>query len=178
MRFRSVMGCAVLMLSIFSSIVFAADQAFIDYCAGAYQKGSGCPPAACQLQCADGSKTPECAMACVPRECKTISVDSCPKDFCSIVVDCSEQKNCLPKIPEDQVPECGPLAYSAQDVNCCKGLVKRCGFDYLDGKCNMQGKGTVYRFPICIPCGDGVCTNFENHCNCPEDCKKDIIPLE
>jgi hypothetical protein len=42
----------------------------------------------------------------------------------------------------------------------------------------MQGKNTAYHLPICIPCGDGVCTNFENHCNCPEDCKKEIIELD
>ncbi len=155
-----------------------ADQTFSEFCSQIYAESSKCPQAACQLQCASGVSVPDCPQICIPKECKSISPQNCPPKFCSIVEDCSKKKICLPKIPADQVPECGALAYSAQDVECCKGLVKRCGFDYLDGKCNMEGKNTSYRFPICIPCGDGICANFENHCNCPEDCKKDIIPLD
>lgn len=155
----------------------SATYVFTNYCASTYEKDHQCPKEACQLQCVDGSQTPECALKCIPRECQTFSVASCPKRFCLVAVDCSQEKSCQSKTPFEQIPECGGLGYSAQDAGCCKGLVKRCGFDYMDGKCNMGGENTPYRFPICIPCGDGVCTNFENHCNCPEDCKKDIIPL-
>lgn len=176
MRLLKLSVLVVVALNVFIGVGLC-DNLFVDYCTNTYQSKNNCPDATCLLQCADGSQIPNCPLACVPRDCKTISVESCPKDFCSVVVDCSEQKNCLPKISEYQVPTCGALAYSAQDVNCCKGLVKRCGFDYLDGSCNMKGNGTSYSFPICIPCGDGVCTNFENHCNCPEDCPKEIIPL-
>lgn len=177
MRSQRILSLLVAVLISFAGEGFANAQTFADYCTGAYAKGAGCPPASCQLQCADGSKAPECPLACVPRDCQTISADSCPRQFCSIIENCSKQKICMAKIPEGLVPDCGALAYNGQDVECCKGMVKRCGFDYLDGKCNMEGKNSQYALPICIPCGDGVCTNFENHCNCPEDCKKDIIPL-
>ncbi len=156
---------------------FSADQVFIDHCRSAYQQNKICPSDTCLLQCADGTQTPECNLSCTPRECVTFSQESCPKQFCALVVDCSVQNNCVAKTPPEQIPECTTLGNHPQEAECCKGLIKRCGFDYLDGKCNMQGKNTPYKFPVCIPCGDGVCTNFENHCNCPEDCKKEIINL-
>ena len=153
-------------------------EAFFEYCGKNYLKNSMCPEGACQLQCPDGTLKPDCPLACVPRPCEKISAKNCPKQFCQVMTDCSKKESCQTKTPVDQIPACGEVAYSGQDVECCSGLVKRCGFDYLDGSCNMEGKNTPYHLPICIPCGNGVCTNFENHCNCPEDCKKDIIPLK
>ncbi len=155
-----------------------ADQTFSEYCTKAYLENAQCPSAICQLQCEDATMQKECPKVCLPKDCKDISAENCPKEFCRTQTDCSQKTTCHPLNNIEQIPECGLLAYSGQDVECCKGLVKRCGFDYLDGKCNMEGKNTAYHLPICIPCGDGVCTNFENHCNCPEDCKKVIIPLE
>lgn len=66
--------------------------------------------------------------------------------------------------------DCGDVAYAGQDVACCEGLVRRCGIEFLDGTCDMEGQDSVYNLPICIPCGDGLCGQFENRCNCPEDC--------
>lgn len=165
-------------LIISPSQLFSATQPFINYCLNSYETDKVCPEQDCQLKCLDGSQTPDCVLGCQPKECRTFSVQSCPKRFCTIMTDCATEESCQPKTPFEQIPDCGTLGYNAQEVECCLGLIKRCGFDYLDGKCNMVGKGTAYQFPICIPCGDGVCTNFENHCNCPEDCKKDIIPLD
>ena len=42
---------------------------------------------------------------------------------------------------------------------------------FFDGSCDLVGKSSVYAVPICIPCGNGICNQFETHCNCPEDCK-------
>ena len=71
--------------------------------------------------------------------------------------------------------KCGDLAYAGQDVDCCPGLVRRCGVEFFDGSCDMEGKNSIYSLPICVPCGDGVCGNFENRCNCPEDCKNPTL---
>ncbi len=161
-----------------SASALNAQQTFVDLCNKSYLENSVCPPATCQLQCAVGEAAADCPKVCVPKECQAISAENCPKDFCHTVTDCSQKVTCQVNSSPDQIPECGALGYDKQEVECCPGLVKRCGFDYLDGKCNMQGKNTSYNVPICIPCGNGVCTNFENHCNCPEDCKKKIFPLD
>ncbi len=171
--FLAVFICGMIIVS-----RVGAQQSFAQYCSQAYSEKAVCPAAACQLVCADKVQIKDCPKVCLPKDCKEISAENCPKEFCRTQTDCSKITTCQPRNNDDQIPECGALAYSGQDVECCKGLVKRCGFDYLDGKCNMEGKNTAYHLPICIPCGDGVCTNFENHCNCPEDCKKEIIPLE
>ncbi len=169
-------GVVVALMS-FADALYA-QQSFSDHCSKAYSENLQCPTTICQLKCANDSQEKECPKVCVPKDCVAISAENCPNKFCRTQTDCSQTTSCQPQNDLDHIPECGALAYSGQDVECCKGLVKRCGFDYLDGKCNMQGKNTAYHLPICIPCGDGVCTNFENHCNCPEDCKKEIIPLD
>lgn len=49
---------------------------------------------------------------------------------------------------------------------CCEGLVDREAIEVC-GK-GIAG-GYIY---VCVACGDGECqNNFENKCNCPEDCK-------
>ncbi len=159
------------------AVVTHAEETFFDLCTKKYLKDSVCPADLCHLACMDGSQTQGCPTACIPLPCDKINKTNCPTQFCTVMMDFSKQKVCQPKMQESSIPECGGLAFNGQNVECCKGLVKRCGFDYLDGTCNMEGKNTAYNLPICIPCGDGVCSNFENHCNCPEDCHKDIIPL-
>lgn len=156
---------------------FCASQPFVEYCSKSYSGKKVCPQDICQLQCADGTQTPQCDLTCVPKECDTFSAGQCPEMFCVAAEDCGKRIQCLQKPAYDQIPPCAGLGEHPQFAKCCAGFTARCGFDYLDGKCNMEGKNTAYNFPICIPCGDGNCTNFENHCNCPEDCKKDIIPL-
>jgi len=158
--------------------LLSAQETFSEFCGREYMTKKDCPTAVCGLQCEDGSMTEGCSLACVPRRCEKLSEASCPLQFCQLVTDCAKQKLCLPKTEENTIPGCGDLAYNGQDVECCKGLVKKCGFDYFDGTCNMTGKNSPYNLPICIPCGDGKCTNFENHCNCPEDCTRDYLPEE
>ncbi|MCB9771136.1 MAG: hypothetical protein H6754_01090 [Candidatus Omnitrophica bacterium] len=165
-------------------------ETFVEFCASSYEKTAKCPNVICDLRCFGesgdmicpptpevGAKNGEFFVSCQPKACNSLKLQDCPKEFCSVMTDCSNKETCQPKTPDVSIPTCGALAYSGQDVECCQGLVKRCGFDYLDGSCNMEGKNTAYRFPICIACGDGFCTNFENHCNCPEDCKKTIFKL-
>lgn len=147
-------------------------------CAEAFEKNHVCPSPLCASVCLDGTQTEGCLLMCTPQACEKIPATSCPAQYCQVVTDCAKQKLCVPKVPEGAAPPCGDVAYNGTEVECCKGLIKRCGFDYFDGTCNMTGKGTPYHLPICIPCGDGKCTNFENHCNCPEDCKIEYYPQD
>ncbi|MCR4337444.1 MAG: hypothetical protein NUV91_06525, partial [Candidatus Omnitrophica bacterium] len=158
-------------LMIFLFLVFLADgrmafcqtseteEKFRRYCKKSYQEKNSCPEDECQL---DGAM-------CLPRNCAEIPEDACPKDFCRVVVDCASKRFCSPLL-EEKPPQCGGLSYREQGVDCCEGLVPRCGVEFLDATCDMEGKGTPYTLPICIACGDRVCGQFENRCNCPEDC--------
>lgn len=146
-----------------------AAPSFAAYCKKTFAASGRCPADVCRSTCPAETSASCAKEACVPRDCRTIKAKDCPKAYCAVMTNCSGQKVC-----EDQMvgppPKCGGLAYEGQDVSCCPGFVRRCGVEFYDGTCDMEGKNSVYDLPICIPCGDGVCGQFENKCNCPEDC--------
>lgn len=144
---------------------------FLDFCLDSYMEKNLCPEKICHLRCP--KEEPNCVQICLPKECPAIKAEDCPLEYCQIMTDCAAQKICHYQMAGG-LPECGDLAYAGQDVECCQGLVKRCGIEFIDGRCDMEGKNSVYNLPICIPCGDGICGQFEDRCNCPEDCKKDF----
>ena len=147
---------------------FAINQKMLDHCVEEYEKNHVCPPGVCQLRCVGSDE--DCSVKlCAPLECPQIPVQYCPEEFCAVMESCSKEKICHYKMSGEPA-ECGDLAYAGQDVACCKGLVKRCGIEFLDGTCDMEGKNSIFNIPICIPCGDGICGQFETRCNCPEDC--------
>ena len=155
-----------------------SQKTLAEFCIASFAQSGVCPANVCKVQCVGTSPNEaECVKGCFPVSCTQIKPEACPKDFCSVMTDCSKKKICPYKMAGGS-PRCGGLGYSGQDVDCCKGLLSRCGINFLDGNCDMEGLGSVYNLPICIPCGDGVCTNLENHCNCPEDCPKKVIKLE
>ncbi len=51
-------------------------------------------------------------------------------------------------------------------VECCEGLVEISGGCIVDHACQPL----IGSFALCSACGDGVCDEWENPCNCPEDC--------
>lgn len=51
---------------------------------------------------------------------------------------------------------------------CCEGLKGLGMFSISDSAECQQLKGGP--FLTCLPCGNGVCDEHENGCNCPEDC--------
>lgn len=56
---------------------------------------------------------------------------------------------------------------------CCEGLVPV-------SDCIPSGAGCACPdcpCYICLPCGDGICEEFENECNCPQDCKGECLGL-
>ena len=158
-------------LSFFSTSVFAQVHTADDIrqlCLSAYEKQGTCPAETCRFVCVEGTFKDGCLLACEPKDCLQLSVENCPLDSCQIMDGCVEkEKVCYPKIEDPS--ECGELAYVG-GKDCCEGFVKRCGIEFFDGTCDMVGTNTASSTPICLPCGNGICNQFENRCNCPEDC--------
>ncbi|MEE2756805.1 MAG: hypothetical protein VYA30_09080, partial [Myxococcota bacterium] len=66
-----------------------------------------------------------------------------------------------PCFGEGQFGRNGPDA-----LPCCDGLVEvQESYPSPDGECMAEANAYT-----CVQCGDGVCSDFENHCNCPDDC--------
>src|SRR3989338_4932319 len=120
----------------------AADpKAFLDHCLDSYVSTNVCPKEICELKCPQVS--PNCTQICLPKECTKIKAENCPLEYCAVMTDCSNEKICHYQMLGEK-PECGDLAYAGQDVECCEGLVKRCGVAFLDGNCDMEGKNSIY----------------------------------
>jgi len=152
----------------------AADRDFEKECRETYIKSGDCPKEMCRLKCWNGKEQKGCQQICLPTPCPEIPAEECPKEYCTVMTDCAERKICHFPMRGEKA-KCGDQAYSGQDVPCCEGFVKRCGVEFFDGSCDMEGRNSVYNLPICIPCGDGICGNFENRCNCPEDCRNPTL---
>lgn len=64
------------------------------------------------------------------------------------------------------------------DKQCCNGLtgVAINNVPSEDGTCPsvLPSYGTQFN---CIKCGDGICVEKENKCNCPDDCKDNGVVL-
>jgi hypothetical protein len=138
----------------------------------AARAAGACDDDVCVFGCCMGSGNPGggCAGCCQRRPCEAIPVASCPTDTCQVMIDCAGNPACTYRF-EGSRPACGTLSDYGQDVECCPGLVKRCGKARADGSCD-SATGGYNSFPWCLPCGDGVCDSiFENPCSCPEDCK-------
>jgi hypothetical protein len=140
-----------------------------DYCSNFLKAERKCPNDICMVGCEGGVIKAGCQVICEPRPCFELSAGDCPTDQCQVLQGCSGQPVCYTK-DSDGPPACGDLAYPGQDVPCCEGMVQRCGIEFFDRTCDMVGHMSIYSVPICLPCGNGICNQFENHCNCPEDC--------
>ena len=144
-------------------------------CQEFYDSLGECPELRCFLGCVGGIMYPGCEAGCQPKPCLQISAEECPLYRCQLLVSCEnkgdpeeEIKVCFDLLANEPA-ECGGLAYAGQ-LECCEGMEKRCGVEFFDGSCDMVGANSVYAVPICLPCGNGTCNQFENRCNCPEDC--------
>jgi len=146
------------------------NQDLWDYCSKIYNKKVLCPKDVCVSSFKVNQQGIGYVMRCEPKTCLSLDAQNCPTDTCQIMKGCGGDDVCFPR-DERKPPVCGGLAYEGQDVECCPGFVKRCGVEFFDGSCGMKGKYSVYGVPICLPCGNGICNQFENRCNCPEDCK-------
>jgi len=143
----------------------ALAENFSEYCQTAMRQQGHCPQDVCVLSEPDAGGA---QAICRPRPCDEIPAMACPLQFCAKMINCRGEDICHFQMFDP--PQCGNISYAGQDVPCCEGLVRRCGIEFLDDTCDMYGDNSEYDLPICIPCGDGICTNFENICNCPEDC--------
>lgn len=139
-------------------------------CAETYLNDATCPKDYCRLFCLEGESAEKCTLSCEPRTCVELTVDHCPTDTCQVLDGCGENtKHCYPKLVEEP-SGCGGLSYTG-NLACCPGFIKRCGVEFFDGSCDMKAEFTIDGVPQCLPCGNGICNQFENRCNCPEDCK-------
>ena len=64
------------------------------------------------------------------------------------------------------VPCAGAGAHRGVAVECCEGLVEIANARQVGPLCEYL----VGAFALCSACGDGVCDEWENPCNCVEDC--------
>lgn len=76
---------------------------------------------------------------------------------------CNCPEDCSQEVCRDENYPCTP-----EDIPCCAGLKKvgQCGAQIDSGLCLCATCGS-----ICRPCGNGICDENENTCNCPEDCQ-------
>lgn len=160
----------ILMMMLFVSPVGAQTlgNSVLDYCFDTYEESGNCPKDLCRLACLDGGNYEGCEIICKPKLCQDIDAHKCPLDQCQLLPGCSGEDVCYP-LPDRQEPKCGDLAYSGKR-ECCEGFVKRCGLEFFDGTCDMEADYTMFSVPTCLPCGNSICNQFENRCNCPEDC--------
>ena len=66
------------------------------------------------------------------------------------------------------------VVYGEYSDNCCEGLTEwDSGFDTrisVEDKCYEMGLLGGSPVGTCINCGNGICEDIEDVCNCPEDC--------
>ena len=139
------------------------------YCADKFEFDGVCDEKVCAKRCLGDLIYDGCLEECAAKTCVELDVRNCPNDACQLLESCAGTQTCYFKI-EDEGLVCGTLAYAGDSVECCDGFVKRCGSGNFDGRCDMEGVGSMRCVPLCIPCGDGICGALENKCNCPEDC--------
>ena len=87
------------------------------------------------------------------------SYENCPEDCC---------------YPEGKEKPVLPGHY------CCSGLQAKTIYD-MDCVANQNGQCEgceMIGAMVCVNCGNGVCENGENYCNCPEDCVQEIESCE
>ena len=141
-------------------------QNIIAYCRSEFTKTGECPEDKCKNF--GGCPGEDDCYHCVAKGCYDFQKESCPSEFCQIMINCKGESICETK-SYGSPPKCGHISYHGQDVACCAGLVKKCVIELKGGACDSNGYFNSY--PQCIPCGNKVCDMpFENKCNCPEDC--------
>ena len=81
------------------------------------------------------------------------------EDVSNIVINCTQAG----QSPDEY--SFGKYIRSVPD--CCEGLKKINVKEYKEGNCfSLTDSGS-----ICSDCGNNNCEEWENPCNCPEDCK-------
>jgi hypothetical protein len=86
------------------------------------------------------------------------------KDYQKTEANCAKEGEQFSKVYTDQYPE-----------KCCQELTEwESGFDSrIAIGSNCFDTGLLKGSPVgtCINCGDGICSDIENVCNCPQDCQ-------
>lgn len=143
-------------------------------CANAGEVAISNPPEAIQECCEGLSEIPQGTFdedSCVVAPGNSIICSDCGNNICeswetscSCPGDCKTDSECAQEGESAGNPSLGP---DGNIKDCCAGLTGVATKNAYDEDCNVGvGFGT-----ICINCGDGICSEFENSCSCPEDCQ-------
>ncbi|WP_342377253.1 hypothetical protein NVS55_38240 [Myxococcus stipitatus] len=103
--------------------------------------------------------------------CEGLSAERCgeyPQD-CEAASYCDGVRFCRRQEPGRGQGTCVGEGSPVGSGACCPGLAPRCGVEFEDETCDTEAEGEPVE-PVCLRCGDGVCSVFEQPCNCPEDC--------
>lgn len=134
--------------------IFAAFILAIFISSFVYAEGSDAnsPSQICENKCGDGICQ---EIVCLGTGCPCAETfDSCPED-------CSNK--CIAE---------GSKGSIISQESCCEGLTQIGNSFPSNGSCIAPTNGSF----VCSKCGDGICSPWENECNCPSDCgKNDII---
>ncbi|MCK4554028.1 hypothetical protein KAU19_03625 [Candidatus Parcubacteria bacterium] len=106
----------------------------------------------------------ECELPDPNYECKCVN-NSCSYE--RIEENCAKEGEKFSKIFTDEYQE-----------NCCSGLTEwGSGMDTRkveNGECVETGMDSGWPVGTCLNCGNGVCEEIENICNCPKDCEEEF----
>jgi len=149
--------------------VSSEDGTFLN-CAEQFKYNNHCPEELCKMGCLSDINYEDCEISCLPKSCLDMSAELCPLNRCQVLLGCDGKDVCYFTMSAEE-PQCGELGYVG-GADCCDGYQKRCGVEFFDKSCDMAAKYSIYGVPICLPCGNDICNQFENECNCPEDCKQ------
>lgn len=87
--------------------------------------------------------------------------------------ECFEENQLMPFVSATD-----PVTMPRQNKNkCCGGLKEVITHDFIEENldpsrlpCGLKA-GSSPDFYYCVKCGDGICSEFEHPCTCPEDCE-------
>jgi len=164
-----VLGLLVLSVIVKQFMVIVPEKStYSNECDRVYQETGECSSDRCEFLCDLATDIGDnCDKRCIPKDCSRFSPEVCPVEICQVTKACDGNSAC--RAIADGQRQCGEEGYFGQDVECCSGLVRKCGKLTSDGLCDPQSGG-YQKLPSCIPCGNGICEKYENKCNCPEDC--------
>ncbi|MBI4009957.1 MAG: hypothetical protein HY361_02060, partial [Candidatus Aenigmarchaeota archaeon] len=144
------------------------------YCRIAFEETGKCPEDKCIIGCGSGGMFDRggCRAECYPKSCSQFSPENCTLESCQILLNCKGESVCNSK-PAGKPPKCGDEGYYDQDVPCCEGLEKRCGFADSFPICRKPAsRNEKWLQEICEDSG-GVWKEFPNSGNfCQDECYK------
>lgn len=113
------------------------------------------------------------ALACSGTGCLAVMSDHWT---CFAEPKCTDTKCEFKKSCAEEGEKFYPFMTGEYPIICCEGLYEWiAGMDTqisIEGECYRTGMTAGAPYGICVNCGNGICENIEDICNCPEDCSE------